>query len=601
MSKTHESLYGKVFYEPRASIRSRVEAEGDAKAKHFNEIVILGSGVKRGDPDPDSILRFRNSVTAKNILGTGVVLDLMKLCWNPSKEPDVLGANYIPFIRVGNPTQASLTVTDGATGVLTFTSRDYGNDSNNIRIKIENGTVEGKKVTIAKIDDDGRDIVNAWNNMRNAMSVQYTGTGTACTMTITVASDLATTLTTAVTGASSDDLSLTLSDTAYNTTSKLVNYINSQANYTATINAYVDPLQPTYYLDAVAAQDIATSAYTCTSILGSIIWKVSTYDPHVTCARISGQTTAPININYTNMTGGTDNGGLAISTANYVAALTKLEQESLDAGLILVESTSAAVHAAVASWVKLRRENDEGRWHVFLGHPKTETSADVAARCYRLNNKDVTMATPGPKIYDENNVLQSYDSVYYAAILAGQDAGSGLQQPLTNNIIPIDQVYTKYTIDERETLIQAGATVAKYDKKRSQFITTYALTTYTGSDSRFDTILFVKRECDHIEWNIKTYVEQRFTGKKGRQTTPNAIASLVIQLLTDFEEKDEILLRNPADPDSQAWTIPSVTIASGTGTASISFSAWYADELDFFDIEQGMQLQKLESTVNVQI
>jgi len=226
MPVSFETLYKKTVWEPKASIRTTIESEGDAKATHFNEIVILGDGVKRGDPNPDSILRFRNSLKAKDLLGTGVVLDLMRLCWTPSTSPEVIGANYVDFIRVGVPKQSSLILTDGASAVLVATSREYGKDSNNIRVKVEDGTAEGKKITVSKVDDEGREVINSYDNLINAFSILYTGSGTAATITITKTGDDATLLQTAVTAVTGDNLNIDLTDPNYESISQVISFIN---------------------------------------------------------------------------------------------------------------------------------------------------------------------------------------------------------------------------------------------------------------------------------------------------------------------------------------------------------------------------------------
>lgn len=606
MSVGHETLYNKPIWEPKASIRTYFEAGGGPKASHFNEIVILGSGMKRGDPNPTSILRFRDPQKAKAILGTGVVYDLMKLCWSPSKSPTVFGANYIDVIRVGtNPLQASLSLIGGGGPVLVVTSLDYGADANGIRVKVEAGSVaaSSKKITVAKVDDDGVNIVNSYDNLRNALSIQYSGSGT-CTMTITVnASKVATQL--ATTTSANNNLTIDLTDTNYDTLSKICNYIEGQSDYTCTLDTYANPTMPTSYLDAVVAQDIKTTAYTATAILGSIIHEVSSYDPYVTIARSSTATTTPDVVNYQYLASGSDG---TVDTAAYVASLAKLEAESIQKGILLIESTETAVAVAVAAWVKTQRENDNGRWHVFVGHPTsaTDTAEDdmtlathIGVRAKQLNSQDVTLCGPAVKIYDSYSTLQTYPSTYLAAICAGQLAGSGLEQPLTNNTVPIDGLDAKFDIDEREYLIESGVLTVKYDKSIEQYVISYGLTTYTQSDERFYRVLFVKNIVDTIEWNIKIQVEQRFKGKKARYDTPNSIQAFVLSLLRDFEERLQLIVRNPADPTSVAYTMPSVSISEGVAT--ISYNIYVVDEIDFIDVTQRAQLQQLQSVVRAEL
>lgn len=595
MAFPHETQYGRTAWEPMASVRSSIEPEGDAKASHDTMVVIIGDGMKRGDPDPAEILRFRSSSKMKKIIGTGTVMDLAKLAWFCSTAPDMIGANWISVIRVGTPTQSVLSLTDGATAVLTATHREYGKESP--RIKVEDATTVsgGKKITVSKVDDDGREIVRAYDNLINAFVIRYQGSGIGCTMTITLTVDSATRLTTSVTGVTGDTLDIDLTSTNYDTIGKVINYINSQASYEATIDPYADPRMESEYLDEVTAQDIMTANYTLTAVLGSIISRLNLDDPVIGLERVTGETTAPENIPYTYLAGGVDNtAGAAVTTQDYVDALDKLTRYSIDRGIIIIQSTSAAVHAAASAWEKQRREGDEGRWKVFCGHPSTETYLQVAARAQKLNSIDVVLASPGIKLYDTSDVLQSYDSVYYAALLAGQAAGSGLTNPLTNKSVPIDGLITKHDKDEREYLIQSGVTVAKYDDSQKQFVTTLAMTTYSQSNERFYRILYPAMLIDFVEWSLKEQVERRFKGKPIRKDSASSIAALVMSLLDGFVQNG-ILVYDPADTNSKPYSTPSIEITSGA--VNISFSAWYSDELDFMNISQKANLATLKFSV----
>jgi hypothetical protein len=91
----------------------------------------------------------------------------------------------------------------------------------------------------------------------NMFSVLYTGEGSAATMTIN-----STTLSTACTGATGDNVSLAFA--SYPTIKSIVDHLNATGKYTATMIA-VQPYTPSVTLDAITGQSIKTTAHTVVS------------------------------------------------------------------------------------------------------------------------------------------------------------------------------------------------------------------------------------------------------------------------------------------------------------------------------------------------
>ena len=91
----------------------------------------------------------------------------------------------------------------------------------------------------------------------NAFSIQYTGTGSAATMTIT-----GNRLTTSVTGGlGGENLNIDLTDPAYDTIQELWAYIVGHGGYAATKDANVQGAAHSYTLGDVSGQDVKTAAY----------------------------------------------------------------------------------------------------------------------------------------------------------------------------------------------------------------------------------------------------------------------------------------------------------------------------------------------------
>ena len=109
--------------------------------------------------------------------------------------------------------------------------------------------------------DAGRDVVShSWSHQyflpASAMTIKYTGTGSAATMTVS-----GTTLTTTVTGGpGGENLSFDLTDPSYNTVSSLVTAINTHGGYTAGL--VIATATDSVTLTPVSGQDIKTATYT---------------------------------------------------------------------------------------------------------------------------------------------------------------------------------------------------------------------------------------------------------------------------------------------------------------------------------------------------
>jgi len=107
----------------------------------------------------------------------------------------------------------------------------------------------------------GRDVVShSWSHQyfqpASALTIKYTGTGTAAAMTVA-----GTTLTTTVTGGpGGENLSFDLTNPSFNTVSGLVTAINTHSGYTASL--VIATATDSVTLTPVSGQDIKTATYT---------------------------------------------------------------------------------------------------------------------------------------------------------------------------------------------------------------------------------------------------------------------------------------------------------------------------------------------------
>lgn len=127
-----------------------------------NVMAILGdcTGGRPGVP-----LYFRNGDDAKRVLRSGALVDAIRIAYDPADNSDVPGADLIIAIRLDPATQSTLSLLGSVSASLTLTSVDYGVWTTGISVKVEAGSVSGKKVSIKYTDTVQGLITEVWDNI----------------------------------------------------------------------------------------------------------------------------------------------------------------------------------------------------------------------------------------------------------------------------------------------------------------------------------------------------------------------------------------------------------------------------------------------------
>lgn len=162
-----------------------------------NVVAILGTSAGGQGQTPHRFTRLSDAI---DTLRSGDLLDAIRFAFDPS--PDYRGAAEIVAVRVTAATQASLDLQDADTdNVIALTSVDYGEWTNNLRVKIENGSnlvdnswsAQVKAATPMLVGADTLEFDTGVGTLPDAGYVkiedeiiQFTGnTGTATTGTLT--------------------------------------------------------------------------------------------------------------------------------------------------------------------------------------------------------------------------------------------------------------------------------------------------------------------------------------------------------------------------------------------------------------------------------
>jgi len=277
----NSSVYGLRFYAATSVTVNNCDIAGNyvgiaaSGSGHVvkNTRVYANYGYGILDTAPNSLTYSYCHIYA-NTLGSGSILD------NAQVSGAVDGGNNIaslsnPFITsVARyaPTPVSISIDDIGAASGDDTYIDSMITAFALRSKkISFGVVTGGNYISAVTTKmtgwyaDSQDIIphswshRNWSTQLPAFSIQYVGSGSACTMTIS-----SNTLTTSCTGDAASNLNVDLTNASYDTLTELIAYIDGLAAYTAIITNYSVPQQGNTHsktLADVAAQNIKTASY----------------------------------------------------------------------------------------------------------------------------------------------------------------------------------------------------------------------------------------------------------------------------------------------------------------------------------------------------
>lgn len=484
----------------------------------INNVVIFGDC--RGG-QPNVIQWFTGAAEAEKVLRSGPLLDALRMAFRPGGDlvPQKIGA-----WRVNPGTKSSRQHLKGANPMITVSSWDWGLHANQIRSKLEAGSVQGKKLTISFTGQPDQVFDNIY---RASIQLQYIGAGSACSMSISKTS-----LTSTVTGGPGGE-NLNLDFASFPTLQDLVSYINNGVAYTATVLDTV-PTRASAELDYVNAQDIKTSAYTAVSNLQAIIdtygltaWATAVYYSSAVTREVPDNDSTP---KY--FTSGADG---AYTASEWGASLTLAEQEDIQ--FIGASTDSNSIHALIsAHCASMNSVTGKNERQFIVGGAAGETVAQAVSRAAALATSYGALAYPGFTHYDftDPNKTTTYSPVYFAAKLLGMVSALALPEPMTSKDVDVLGWEKVLSTSEQESLIKGGV-IGGYTNRAGRRVVLRSVNTYGGTDllrCEFSTM----REALFIARDLRTALEESFIGKAMSPTVIGMVDGVVIGKLSQYAD-----------------------------------------------------------------
>ncbi len=382
-----------------------------------NNLALVGTST---GGQPNTALRFGSPSEAKAVLKSGELLDACIKAFDPSAQTG--GPTTVVCVRVNPALQASLSLADTlASPVITLTSTDYGQAVNQIKVKIEDGSTIGKKLTTQQ----GNSYYSTDNVSRNAFTLQYTGANASAQASIAG--------TTVTLQSPTGSTVATLDLNAYPTIRQLVDRINTVTGFSASVLDGHDNAPALNGLDYVSNQDVKTAAYTVTAHLQAVVdWFNSFSEGFVEATRVAGAGKLPANIPFTYLSGGSD--GVVTNTewSNAFGVLQKV-----DVQWVAPLSGSGAIHAMADSHCAFMSNVGKMERRCIVGTVAGTTDAAAVTAAKALNSDRTALVHIGYYDYDASGALKLYPPYMTAAMIAGAFSGVNPGTALTNKSLKV--------------------------------------------------------------------------------------------------------------------------------------------------------------------
>lgn len=475
-----------------------------------NVLAIVG---RANGGKPFEALRFGGADQARAVLkGDEITLKAIEKAFDPSAE--TTGPSEVVFVRINPATQAALVLLDGdAAPSINLVSTDYGRGNNQIKVKVEAGSVSGKKLTT----QFGNGYFSEDNVARRAFDIRYAGSG-AGTLTVNGTKVLL-----KVDAATVADIDLA----DYETIQPLVDRINATAGFSANVLDGNGEKPALFGLDFVTDVDVKTATVVVTAHLQACIdWLNGAAEGYVTASRPTGAGKVPANIPFTYLSGAVDG---EVTTAEWQKAYDVLQ--GVDVQMVVPLSGLPAVwamndsHVAYMSNVGLKERRG------IVGTTNGMSDSDAALAAKALNSDRTSFVHLGAYDYNAKGKLTLFPAYVVAAAVGGQFCGVNPGTALTNKTQKWRGLERKLrNPTDTDQMIKAG--VFCLEDAEEGYKVVKSISTWLANDNYNRVEVSVGIACDFTVRNVRDALKS-IVGKKGN---PLTLAEAIAKAKTRLDE-----------------------------------------------------------------
>lgn len=608
-----KSFNGASIRKPGPYSKFKVDNSAGSDLAANDTLFIVGESSKGAPGSVEGVQNFSSSNLDSLIAkyGSGPIVDCAVASVRPSKTPGIGGAGRILVWKTNTSLQASGTLLQSSNPYAVVKDRGYGLGGNDYSIIVAAGD-SGEQRTVSVSQLAGTTESLGENAAKGMISVQYTGNGTAATLSITGLTRAAQVLATALTGQSDGSVNLSI-PLAGKTMKQLVDTINQNAGYTASMVTASYSANSATELDPQSAINILT-AKTLKRIQAEIIDLINTSarvlatEPSqplggvpalVTKQLTGGAKGASTNSNFST--------GFSNSLANDYNVL--LPAVSRDASEDIADSilgftdasstyTIAAVMAAASSHLTLRGSTKNRKEAQGMGGIRKSTKSAAFSAINTVADYNMQVGMQDVVFSDSQGDLRVGHPHVFAAMCAGIRLGTEVGEPLTHKFLNALQV--GHMIDPT-TLLEAGDFNTALDaddaidngvlyaeKSGNGYRIVVDNTTYGQDDSFVFNRGSVIEASYFVFKTLRDTADSIFIGKKVSNGLASSIKNAIRNKLRELNAPDvQIITASDDAPEGFREDTFVVTVDGNTARVQVEFKPVQGLDFVFFDFTLG--------------
>lgn len=463
--------------------------------------------------------------------------------------------------------------------LFTFTSANWGDDENLISVKIDAGVVSVNARIITVQKGTVQEVLSE-NDYAALLSLQYTGAGTAATLTIQSG-----VLASVVTGSPSDNLSITLAGKTLSQLVDLIANFGSGSIYACSTTFKLAASKSAADLDPISTPlDVKTASQTLRGQQKELLDIINGESSLVTASRAANVegilATSAKKFLSGAAKGASANSGfqagfdaLLAQRCNIVVPLISQDASALStsgdtdpSSTFTVDAVNlqAVTHCITASNTKNRSERN-----CYISVKESFVNSQSAA--LDINSERASMLFQDVQVLGADGNLKFLDPWAAACLVAGIQAGTPVGTPATFKLINASSIrHQDFNPKTQAELAIDNGLLALEAVDSGGFRVVVQNSTYSKDANFVFNRPSVLAAADTVAFNLRAQLEEIFVGEKARTGSAEAIKNTVIAIMSRFLS-DELIVGDDTN-NNLGWKDLIVTINGDVANVEITIT-----------------------------